>query len=89
MPANVVGYDHETGSACCAAIAPLKLKPLARQVRRGPGERDPVVIASFGGLDMAAPACVVAKREFAGGWEYLLDGRCSRRRRIRPGAAPR
>ena len=36
-------------------------------------ERDPVVIASFGGLDMAAPAHVVAKREFAGSWEYLLD----------------
>jgi S1-C subfamily serine protease len=36
-------------------------------------ERDPVLIASFGGLDMIGAAFVVAKREFAGSWEYLLD----------------
>src|SRR5258708_38687859 len=35
--------------------------------------RDPVLIASFGGPDMAAPAFVVSKREFAGNWEYMLD----------------
>ena len=31
------------------------------------------VVASFGGADMVAPVYVVAKREFAGNWEYLLD----------------
>ena len=73
VPANVVGYDHETGFGLLQAIAPLKLKPLALGKSAEVKERDPVVIASFGGLDMAAPAYVVAKREFAGSWEYLLD----------------
>jgi len=36
-------------------------------------EGDPVLIASFGGPAMVAGAYVVAKREFAGSWEYLLD----------------
>jgi serine protease Do len=73
VPANVVGYDHETGFGLLRAIAPLKLKPLALGKSAEVKERDPVVVASFGGLDMAAPAYVVAKREFAGSWEYLLD----------------
>ena len=73
VPANVVGYDHETGFGLLQAIAPLKLKPLALGKSAEVKERDPVLIASFGGLDMAAPAYVVAKREFAGSWEYLLD----------------
>ncbi len=73
VPANVIGYDHETGFGLLQAIAPLKLKPLALGKSADLKERDPVLIASFGGLDMAAPAYVVAKREFAGSWEYLLD----------------
>ena len=73
VPANVIGYDHESGFGLLQAIAPLKLKPLALGKSADVKERDPVVVASFGGLDTAAPAYVVAKREFAGSWEYLLD----------------
>src|SRR5437764_5412608 len=36
-------------------------------------EGEPVLIARFGGRGMVAGAYVVAKREFAGSWEYLLD----------------
>ena len=36
-------------------------------------EKDPVLVASFGGADMVAPVHVAARREFAGSWEYLLD----------------
>ena len=34
---------------------------------------DPVLVASFGGPAMAAPARVSARRAFAGSWEYLLE----------------
>jgi len=71
VPANVVGYDHETGFGLLRTIEPLKLKPLAFGKSAELNERDPVLIASFGGA--VAPAHVVAKREFAGNWEYLLD----------------
>jgi hypothetical protein len=36
-------------------------------------DRDPVLVASHGGPDMAGPAFIVTKRVFAGSWEYLLD----------------
>jgi len=73
VAATIVGYDHETGFGILRAIEPLKLKPLAFGHSTDVKERDPVLIASHGGPAMVAPAYVVAKREFAGSWEYLLD----------------
>ena len=73
VPANVVGYDQESGFGLLRTITPLKLKPMplgkSAEIKKG----DPVLIASFGGPGMVAGAYVVAKREFAGSWEYLLD----------------
>jgi S1-C subfamily serine protease len=73
VPANVVGYDHESGFGLLRAIAPLKLKPMSLGKSAEIKQGDPVLIASFGGRGMVAGAYVVAKREFAGSWEYLLD----------------
>ena len=36
-------------------------------------EGAPVLVAGYGGLEAAAGARVVARREFAGYWEYLLE----------------
>jgi S1-C subfamily serine protease len=73
VPADVVGYDHESGFGLLRAIETLKLKPMAlgksAEIKKG----DPVLIASFGGAAMVAGAYVVAKREFAGSWEYMLE----------------
>jgi len=73
VPANIVGYDHQTGFGLLQAIAPLKVQPLAFGKSAELKERDAVVVAAYGGAENAAPAVVVAKREFAGSWEYLLD----------------
>jgi len=73
VPANVIGYDHESGFGLLRTITPLKLKPMPLGKSAEIKEGDPVLIASFGGLGMVAGAYVVAKREFAGSWEYLLD----------------
>ena len=73
VPADVVGYDHESGFGLLRAIEPLKLKPMALGKSSEVKERDPVLVASFGGAAMVAPAYIVAKREFAGSWEYMLD----------------
>jgi S1-C subfamily serine protease len=73
VPANIVGYDHQTGFGLLQAIAPLKVQPLAFGKSAELKARDAVVVAGFGGAENAAPAVVVAKREFAGNWEYLLD----------------
>lgn len=73
VPAQIVGYDHDSGFGLLRALEPLKLKPIALGKSADLKERDPVLIASHGGGDGAAPAFVVARREFAGSWEYLLD----------------
>jgi S1-C subfamily serine protease len=74
IPATVVGYDHDTGFGLLKAIAPLKVRPIlfgnSKDVKVG----EPVLAASFGGRDGIAPARVVSRREFAGSWEYLVDG---------------
>jgi S1-C subfamily serine protease len=73
VPANVVGYDHESGFGLLRTLEPLKLKPMPLGKSSEVKEHDPVLIASYGGTAMVAPAYVVAKREFAGSWEYMLD----------------
>lgn len=74
IPAAVVGYDHDTGFGLLKAVAPLKVRPMlfgnSGELKVG----DPVLAASFGGRDGIAPARVVSRREFAGSWEYLIDG---------------
>jgi S1-C subfamily serine protease len=73
IPANIVGYDHETGFGLLQAIIPLKVRPIMMSRSADVKVDDPVLVASFGGAGSAAPARVLAKKEFAGSWEYLLD----------------
>jgi len=73
VPANIVGYDQETGFGLLQAISPLKVKPLPLGKSADVKEREPVVVASFGGLDKAGAAYVVSKRVFAGNWEYVVE----------------
>jgi S1-C subfamily serine protease len=73
IPANIVGYDHETGFGLLQAILPLKVRPIAMSRSADVKAEDPVIVASFGGPQSAAPARVLVKKEFAGSWEYLLD----------------
>jgi S1-C subfamily serine protease len=73
VPAEIVGYDHESGFGLLRATAPLRVKPLAFGKSADVKPRDPVLIIGAGGADAVQPAYVVAKREFAGNWEYLLD----------------
>ena len=74
IPATVVGYDNDTGFGLLKAVAPLKVRsmPFGKSGDLQVGE--PVLAASFGGRDGIAPAFVVSRREFAGPWEYLIDG---------------
>jgi len=74
VAANIVGYDHDTGFGLLQATAPLKLRamPFGKAADLKVGE--PVLASSFGGRDGTVPAFVAARREFAGSWEYLIDG---------------
>lgn len=71
--AHVVGRDHETGFALVQALEPLGVAPLklGRSAELRVGDR--VVVGGAGGLAQSIDARVMAKQEFAGYWEYLLD----------------
>ena len=73
IPATVVGYDHETGFGLLRAIVPPKVSPLELGSSVDLSVGDPLIVASFGGPAMAAPARVSARHVFAGSWEYLLE----------------
>jgi S1-C subfamily serine protease len=73
VPAGVVGYDHETGFGLLRAIEPLKIKPMPLGKAADLKEGDPVLVASFGGLNMVMAARVVSRRVFAGSWEYMIE----------------
>ncbi len=73
VPANVVGYDHESGFGLLRAMMPLKVHPLPLGHSAALKEHDQVIVAGYGGRGRVAPARVVSRRAFAGSWEYLLD----------------
>ncbi|UCH23659.1 MAG: serine protease [Deltaproteobacteria bacterium] len=73
VKATFVGYDHKTGFGLLRAKEPLKVAPMKLGRSSTVGEGDPVLIVSHGGSDSVQGAHVVARREFTGYWEYLLE----------------
>jgi S1-C subfamily serine protease len=70
---DVIGYDQETGFGLIQALGRLDLPALSLgdSADAMPGTR--VVAAGAGGRDHAVAARVIARQEFAGYWEYLVD----------------
>ena len=71
VPAHALAYDQETGFGLVQALGRLGLPALqfgdAAKAKVG----DPVMLAD--GIGQTVHANIVAKQEFAGYWEYLLD----------------
>ncbi len=73
VPGHVLGYDQETGFGLVQALGRLNVPPLEINAKRRVGAGDRAIIAAEGGRRHAVAATVVARQEFAGYWEYLLD----------------
>jgi S1-C subfamily serine protease len=73
VPGHVLGYDQETGFGLVQALAKLDVPALdiGESAAASLGER--VVVGGFGGRQRSVAARIVAKQEFAGYWEYVLD----------------
>ncbi len=73
FPGTVLGYDQETGFGLVQALARVDapILPLGNSgdIRIGA----PVVIGGAGGRRHSLVARVVARQEYAGYWEYVLD----------------
>jgi S1-C subfamily serine protease len=73
VPGHVLGYDQETGFGLVQALAKLDMPALdiGQSAAAAIGER--VVVGGAGGRQRSVAARIVAKQEFAGYWEYVLD----------------
>jgi S1-C subfamily serine protease len=70
---HVLGYDQETGFGLVQALAKLDMPALeiGQSSAAAIGER--VVVGGAGGRARSVAGRIVAKQEFAGYWEYVLD----------------
>lgn len=73
VPGHVIGFDQETGFGLVQALGKVDLPsiPLGDSSHVTVGED--VVIAGIGGRQNSVAATIVARQEFAGYWEYVLD----------------
>src|SRR5436190_8352076 len=73
VPGFVIGYDFDSGFALVKPTLPLHGRSIelgsAASLRVG----DAVAVMSSGGNTQVIEARIVAKQEFAGRWEYVLD----------------
>ncbi len=70
---HALAYDQETGFGLVQALARLDVPtlPIGSSARAMIGDR--VVVAGAGGRQRSVAARIIAKQEFAGYWEYVLD----------------
>jgi S1-C subfamily serine protease len=73
VPGFVVGYDFDSGFGLVMPTMPLHgpVMPLGSALALEVGDR--VQITGCGTADQIVESIVVAKQEFAGRWEYLVD----------------
>ena len=73
VPATLAGYDHSSGFGLLRLVAPIDARPLPLGDPKDLAERDPVMVATYGGREGLSLAYVVSRRPFSGSWEYMLD----------------
>jgi len=70
---HAVAYDQPTGFGLVQPLGELDAPVLTRGTTASCHVGDDVVVAGHGGRKHALKAKLIAKREFAGYWEYVLD----------------
>src|SRR5216683_113768 len=73
VPGHALAYDQESGFGLVQALARLDVPalPIGSSGKAQIGDR--VVVAGAGGRQRSVAARIIAKQEFAGYWEYVLD----------------
>jgi len=70
---HALGFDSETGFGLVQALGELDVEPLPLGSSAATRIGDRVVVGGAGGRTRSVASQIVAKQEFAGYWEYLLD----------------
>ncbi|MEP7068923.1 MAG: S1C family serine protease [Usitatibacter sp.] len=74
IPATVVAYDHATGFGLVRPMKKLAPKPIRIGTSASVAQLDRLMIVTGGDEQTLSIATVVSRRQFAGYWEYLIDG---------------
>lgn len=74
VPAAIVAYDHASGFGLVRAMGKLAPKPIHIGTSAPIAQLDRLMFVSGGDEQTVSIATVVSKREFAGYWEYMIDG---------------
>jgi S1-C subfamily serine protease len=70
---HALGFDSESGFGLVQALGHIDLEPLPLGSSAATKVGDKVVVGGAGGRTRSVASQIVAKQEFAGYWEYLLD----------------
>ncbi|EJN08586.1 trypsin-like serine protease with C-terminal PDZ domain containing protein [Bradyrhizobium sp. YR681] len=70
---HALGFDSVTGFGLVQALGELDVEPLPLGKSADTRLGDRVVVGGAGGRTRSVASQIVAKQEFAGYWEYLLD----------------
>jgi len=73
VPGHLLAYDQESGFGLVQALGRLNAPPIDLGIGLRVGAGDRAIMAAEGGRRHAIAARVVARQEFAGYWEYVLD----------------
>jgi S1-C subfamily serine protease len=70
---HALAYDQGTGFGLVLPLQPLGVAPLRRGRSADASQGDETVVIGHGGRSHALKSKIIARREFAGYWEYVLD----------------
>jgi S1-C subfamily serine protease len=73
LPADIIGIDQSTGFALVQALGRLELPAMELGDSDTAQIGEEMVMAGGGGRQRAVAAHVVARQQFAGYWEYLVE----------------
>jgi S1-C subfamily serine protease len=71
---HALGFDYESGFGLVQALGPIDVQPLRLGTSASAKVGDRVVIGGVGGRTRSVAGRIAARQEFAGYWEYLIDG---------------
>ena len=73
FPGHPLAYDQQTGFGLVQALAHIDLPVAKMGVGTDAVTGDSVLVAGAGGRQRSVAATIVARQEFAGYWEYVID----------------
>jgi S1-C subfamily serine protease len=73
VPGHALAYDQVSGFGLILPLGHLDVAPIERGSAANTTVGDGVIVIGHGGVEHSLDAKVIARREFAGYWEYLLE----------------